>query len=422
MRQPNSHLEADILAAVLHAPSLHVRTLLRMLQSEDFKNDATKAVFIAISNIAKVYGPEGVTYATVGDELRRMGRGDDHDVVNLLDPDLGLGSAGSLEPKCRRLREVRQELFVRDSMLDIAGKEWESPQQLMDAVSEVQQSAIDLNYPLVKSLADVADDLIAQLEYDQQHTDRRVATGLPTLDKYLYGGLAPGWLAVVGARTSVGKTTFAVQVATKAVAAGQRALFFSVEETPAMVLDRAIRFHRRIPHGPDPDLVIRGALEEEVRQLPMVLRSTSFLTEMVAEIADLAENDGVSLVVVDYVGLVRPPTRWESRVQEIAEVTRELKHVAIEYQVPVMLLAQVNRSPMSRNDRHPQLADLRDSGALEQDADVVILLHHDDRNPIEDSLRLAKHRYGPTGEIPVRFNYPIGRIEELALQGGDPHG
>jgi replicative DNA helicase len=108
-------------------------------------------------------------------------------------------------------------------------------------------------------------------------------------------------------------------------------------------------------------------------------------------------------------------------VQEIGEVTKQLKLAAMRFQVPIMLLAQVNRSPMSRKDTRPQLSDLRDSGSLEQDADVVMFLHHDEVNVAEDSLRLAKHRYGPKGEMAVRFDYPVGRLEELSYLGGQ-HG
>jgi replicative DNA helicase len=425
VRQPDTHLEADILAATLHDPARCVRVLLRLLEADDFSAPSTRAVFIAIGNIAKVYGPEGVTYSTVQDELRRTGS-DQRDMLGLLDPNLGLGAVGSFEPKCRRLRELRQEWMVTSGMAGLMERQWENPQELMDAVAQLREDAIALSPKVAKSTEDVADDLIATLEYNLQHSDLRIKTGLPTLDKYLLGGMAPGWLAVVGARTSVGKTMFAAQIAARAALAGQKVMFFSVEEMPTEVLERVIRYLRRIPRGVGAqtgvDQVIAAALEEDIRQLPLRMIGESGLDIIVNEIGEqVLEGTGAGFVVVDYAGLVSAPGHWDSKVQEIGEVTKQLKLAALRFQVPIMLLAQVNRSPMSRKDTRPQLSDLRDSGSLEQDADVVMFLHHDEVNMAEDSLRLAKHRYGPKGEMAVRFDYPIGRLEELSHLGGE-HG
>lgn len=423
MRRPSAHLEADVLASAIRDPDLNVRKLLSLLEEEDFDSDTTKPVFIAISNVAKVGGHKAVTYSTVHDELRRMGA-DTHDALNLLDPDLGLGSVGSFEPKCRRLREIRQERMMQQGMGTLMEQSWETPQQLIDAVAELRDNAIMLSPTLVPAFGDVLDELVDVVEYDDHHEEYRVKTGLPTLDSFLHGGIKPGQLVVIGARTGVGKTTFAVQIAARAASVGHRVLFFSIEESPVEVAERLVRLVAKVPSDlrkRDSEPLIAAAFREDLRGLPVMLPSEYRLDGILNLIQDqVIEQDAPGLVVVDYAGLVQVAGHYDSRVQELGEVTRQLKVAAREFRVPVLLLAQVNRSPMARKDSRPQLSDLRESGSLEQDADIVIFLHHDEHSG-EASLRLAKQRRGPTGDLAVRFDYPVGRIDELSHLGGD-HG
>ncbi len=414
--RPDSNLEADVLAAVLHDPERYAHIMFRLLDSQDFATPSAQAVFNAISSVAKRDGNEAIAPATIRDELRRRNL-DERDVLNLLDPDLGLGPVGSFEPKCRRLREIRQQRYFEEGMSALMQKEWTDPQELMDQTRLLQEQTQAMTPVEGKNFADLVDDMVSELEHDLQHDDHRIKTGLPTLDKYLHGGFTGGWLTVVGARTGVGKTTFAIQVASKAAAAGQRVLYFTMEEGPTLITERIVRFHKRIERSfrkSDIDPLIKASFEEDVRELPVSIHQDSRLESIVGYIAEqVIEREGVGLVVVDYAGLVQAPGHYDSKVQEIGEVTKALKLTAMHHKVPIMLLAQVNRSPMSRNDRRPLLSDLRDSGALEQDADIVIFLHHDEQEPSDDIVRLAKNRYGPPGDLPARYDYPYGRVEEL---------
>lgn len=412
--RPDTNLETDILAAVLHDPEQHARVLLATLDLDDFTTPATKAMFAAIQSVAKRDGHDAIAPATVRDELRRSGA-DDRDVIGLLDPDLGLGPVGSFEPKCRRLREIRQQRTF-EQQISHAMQQGGSPNEMFERVRDISAEISALTPQISRSFADFCDDMIAEIEYDMQHEHAHVKTGVPTLDKYLRGGFRGGWLIVMGARTGVGKTMFAVQIVTKAAAMGRNVLYFAIEESPTQIVERVIRYHQHIASSvklQDQMPVIRAALEDHVRSLPIEVLRQNSLEAIVSIVGErVLRREGVGLVAVDYAGLVRPAGHYESKVQEIAEVTQTLKLAAMEYRVPIMLMAQINRSPMARTDRRPQLSDLKDSGSLEQDGDVVLLLHHDAEDPTKDVLRLAKNRYGPPGDLPVNYNYVFGRVEE----------
>lgn len=418
--RPDAHLEADVLAATLADPEQHARNLFAWLEADDFTNDATRAVFEAMQSVAKRDGNEAIAPATVQHELRRLGR-DERDIVNLLDPDLGLGAVGSFEPKCRMLRQIRQTRYVTGAMTDLMQNGELQPQEMFDAIEDIRRQAISLE-PVKpgRAFEDLGDDFLAELEFDLQHEHHRVKTGLPTVDARLQGGgIKGGWLVVVGARTGVGKTMFAVQCTVNAAKAGHHVIYVTIEESATRIFERVARHIRRVGRtSNDSEALINAALDPAVRGLSIDVVTINELEAICGYvITQVRERKGVGMVVVDYAGLVHAG-HYESKVQEIGAITQGLKLLAMELNVPVMLLAQVNRSPMSRSDTRPTLSDLRDSGSLEQDADVVIFLHHDSNDIAGSSLcRLAKNRYGPAGDLPVRFEYPTGRLEELSLHG-----
>lgn len=397
-----------MLAAALTDPRL-AAVVVRSVDEDDFADAGHRAVFRALARVANEEGTDAVSPSVVRDELRR--RGEDERVVASL---LAVGPVGSIEAKLRRLRELRRLRLLHRAVADIRA--------LLDpdeAVRRLREVAVELGGLAPSTAAEwsaVLDELLDERERELRE-ERRIRTGLPTVDAALAGGLAPGWLVVVGARTGVGKTLLALQTAYRAAMRGHRALVISLEEAPVQVAERVLRHAARIA-GRDAEAVIRAALDPRWRDLPLVVESRTSLGDIVEAATRAAlEPRGLGLVVVDYLQLVRVPRR-DSRVVEVSEVTAGLKRLAMELRVPVLAPAQLNRASLLRADRRPTLADLRESGSIEQDADVVMLLHQE--RSTSGRLLVAKNRYGPTREVGVRFVYETGTVVEIDIDEGVP--
>lgn len=240
-----------------------------------------------------------------------------------------------------------------------------------------------------------------------------IPTGFPSLDRLLKGGLVGGKLYLVGARTSVGKSMFVTNIARRALDGGRDVLFVSFEMDGPEVLTRMIVERFGISEFDIPARL--DAMGSEAVQ-SWRLRFTDKVTasSLVSRIRDLA-RDGLDLVVLDYIQLLPTVGRHERRDLELAAASRALKLVALETHVPILMCAQLNRSPEARADRRPRISDLRESGSLEQDADVVILLHRDaDAGEVETDLLVGKNRNGPTGIVDLLFQPRQQRFVEEA--------
>jgi replicative DNA helicase len=240
-------------------------------------------------------------------------------------------------------------------------------------------------------------------------------SGLPDLDA-LTGGFEPGQLIILAARPGVGKTAFALGVADHAARAGRTALFASLE-MPARELSMRVMAQRSgvsvhaMRAGTRNDdhwsALTRVSGEAARQRLFIDDKPAITLAYLRARAKRLARKHGLHLIVVDYIGLMRG--EGQNRTQELGSISRGLKALAKELAVPIIACAQLNRGVESRSDRRPQLHDLRDSGEIEQDADIVLMLHREEmtNNAPEwqgvGELLLRKHRNGPTGEVRLRY-------------------
>jgi replicative DNA helicase len=249
----------------------------------------------------------------------------------------------------------------------------------------------------------------------------RIATGFPRLDE-LTGGLGPGKLIVVAARTSHGKTAFAGSLLLRLAQRGTPVFLASYEMTRAEIMARLIAIRSRVGlstveqgHGRREDLDAIVEAANELARWPILLDDRQPPeTQLATTIRLQARKRGVKVAIVDYVGLVEPRDRRVLREQQIAGITRTLKRTALETGVCVIALAQLNRGIEHRDDKRPRLADLRESGAIEQDADQVWLLyrpHKDQPDRFDDHAELivAKNRGGPCGQLALTWN---GRLTE----------
>jgi replicative DNA helicase len=256
-----------------------------------------------------------------------------------------------------------------------------------------------------------------------------VPTGFADLDA-LTNGLHPGQMVVIAARPALGKSTLALDLARAAsVKAGLTSVIFSLEMSRNEITMRLLSAEARVPlhsmrtgqMGED-DWARLARRMSEVVDAPMFIDDSPNMSmmEIRAKCRRLKQRHDLRLVIIDYLQLMSSPKRVENRQQEVSDMSRSLKLLAKELDVPVVAVAQLNRGPEQRTDKRPLLADLRESGSIEQDSDVVILLHREDAYERESprageaDFIVAKHRNGPTATVTVAFQGHYSRFCDMA--------
>jgi replicative DNA helicase len=259
---------------------------------------------------------------------------------------------------------------------------------------------------------------MAALEHIQQRDSAfaGVPTGFMDLDSLL-SGLQKGNLIVIAARPGVGKSSFVTNIARNvAVQSGAPVAMFSLEMSRFEIGMRLLCAEAKVPW----DKVRSGrvATEEWTRiveaaevlhEAPLFIVDSGNVTivDIRAKARRLKSKHGLGLIIVDYLQLMSGHMRTENRQQEIAEVSRSLKLLGKELDIPVIAVSQLNRNPETRADKRPQLSDLRESGAIEQDSDIVMFIHRDDSDDPtvkgKADIIVAKHRNGPTQTVPLTF-------------------
>jgi replicative DNA helicase len=260
-----------------------------------------------------------------------------------------------------------------------------------------------------------------------------VMTGVPTgfadLDT-LTNGLHPGQMVVIAARPAIGKSTLALDLARAAAIKHRLAtVMFSLEMSRNEITMRLLSAEARVPLqamrtgqlGED-DWTRLARRMSEVVDAPLFIDDSPNMSmmEIRAKCRRLKQRHDLRMVIVDYLQLMTSPRRVENRQQEVSEMSRSLKLLAKEVDVPVVAISQLNRGPEQRNDKRPLLSDLRESGSIEQDSDVVILLHREDAYERESprageaDMIIAKHRNGPTTTVTVAFQGHYSRFVDMA--------
>ncbi len=264
-----------------------------------------------------------------------------------------------------------------------------------------------------------------------------VPSGFAELDE-MTTGFQPNDLVIVAARPSMGKTAFCLNIATHAAVEGHGVAVFSLEMSKESLVQRMLTAEARV----NSQAVRRGELKDFdftrlaraagiLQSCPVWIDDTPALTllEMRSKARRLKVENDVKLIIVDYLQLMRSPEHSENRVQEISDISRSLKALARELEVPVMALSQLSRASEQRGgERKPILSDLRDSGAIEQDADVVLFIHRPEMYAREDAdgnsnegiaeVIVAKHRNGPTGTLDLYFHKQFTRFDNRTEREG----
>jgi len=281
--------------------------------------------------------------------------------------------------------------------------------------------------PLTVAVTTAIDEIEAARGRDGSMTG--VPTGFAELDD-LTNGLHPGQLIIVAARPALGKSTLALDFARAAsIKHDMPAIIFSLEMGRSEIAMRLLSAESAVPLQSmrkgtvDPrDWTTIASTRGRINDAPLYIDDSPNMTlvEIRAKCRRLKQRVGLKMVIIDYLQLMTSGKRVESRQQEVSEFSRALKLLAKELQVPVIALSQLNRGPEQRADKMPALSDLRESGSLEQDADMVILLHRESAyekdNPRagEADFIVAKHRNGPTKTVTVAFQGHFSRFQDMA--------
>ncbi|WP_440899189.1 replicative DNA helicase [Actinosynnema sp.] len=411
----DAQAEQATLGAIL-ASSRALAEVSEVLEPGDFYRPAHQAVYLAALHLD--HAGEPVDPVTVADRLNRIGdlaRVGGAPYLHTLFAAVPTAANASYyaeivaeKATLRRLMEaghrITQQALTGANGAEVASVV-ENARQTLDAVTSRARAEIAV-YDL-EDLADAALDRYASPEPPS------LPTGWPDLNAII-GGLRPGTLTVIGARPGVGKSVLGINLVTHAAARGHGALFLSLEMPKTEVIDRVIANlasveldhltkHRLSPH----DWEHVRAAHAKLKGWPLKVVDYGHVSLTTARTIgrDQARSPrGLSLLVVDYLQLMKPADPRAPREQQVAGNSRGLKLLAKELDVPVVALAQVNRGSEQRSDRRPALADLRESGSIEADADAVLLLHHDPEHVGEIEVGIPKNRHGRTGTIHIPWS------------------
>lgn len=413
-------MDAD--AAVRIAPTLH---------ADDFYLSDHRAIYGAI--VALVERRTVPSALTVYTELQRAGSNIGAGTVALLTADASVAAhgeyyAGIVAEMARRRRSIALGTEIIRQAWDTKRPIDETMAAINDAITEASAHVIADAYLSASEAVDEAMD-----ELLERTPSNAVTTGYRDLDR-LIGGLQPGQLVVVAAKTGHGKSAFAIGLLHHHSTIKQRAAgLISLEMTPRAVMARMIGLHgtvntraARTPSLRTDDLVQRitdAAGPVSNSRLTILKSQSSEWAQIAAHARAMHARFGVELLVVDYLQLIRARRAGrENRAQEVAEISRGLKLLAMELSVPIVALAQLNREIDHRGlQSEPQLSDLRESGAIEHDADIVVMLHHiAEPKPDESNARILvrKNREGPTGAVAVNWQPEYGRFSSYSREFG----
>lgn len=399
-----------------------IADVVETLKEHDFYQPRHAAIFRAI---LELYGrgeqPDSLTVASAlesaGDLSRVGGRSYLSDLIDA-SPIAANASyyASIVHDKATLRRLVDAGVKVAQLGYNGLGEAPDIVDHAQQLIYEVADTGARQDYQLLRDLFEpTLDEMEAMSRMDGAL--KGVPTGFRRLDD-LTNGLSGGQMIIIAARPGIGKSTLALDFARSAAIHHKKtAAFFSLEMSRVEIVMRLISAEAHVPLSTvrsgrltDEDWKAVVAHTSEMSEAPLFIDDSANLTmmEIRAKARRLKQRHDLSFIVIDYLQLMSSGKKVESRQLEVSEFSRQIKLLAKELDIPIVALSQLNRGPETRKDRRPMLSDLRESGSLEQDADIVILLHREDYydesvRPGEADLIVAKHRNGSTPTIPVVF-------------------
>ncbi|GAB4262271.1 replicative DNA helicase [Thermincola ferriacetica] len=438
---PPQNLDAE--QSVLGAMLIDKESIIKVseiLRPEDFYRDAHKHIYEAMLDLSE--RNEAVDLITLTEELRQRGFLDQVGGAAYV---AGLATmvptAANVEYYARIVEEkalLRNLINVATRIVALGYESDEEPTELIDTaekmIFELSQRKAREGFSPLKNILMQTFDRIEDL-YNNKGQITGVPSGFVDLDR-LTSGFQPSDLIIVAARPSMGKTAFCLNIAQHAAVRSQVPVaIFSLEMSKEQLVQRILCSQAMV----DQQKIRTGNLEEEdwkkltkaagpLSQAPIYIDDTPGLSvsEMRAKARRLKAEKGLGLIVIDYLQLMSASSRRsENRQQEISEISRSLKLLARELQAPVIALSQLSRAVEQRQDKRPMMSDLRESGSLEQDADLVMFIYRDDYyNPESEKrgiseLIIAKQRNGPVGTVELGFLKEFTKFVNLERHRAD---
>lgn len=441
-QQPqNAEAEASLLGAILIDSDAIVK-IADIINPEDFFDAKNKRIYEAALVLYESH--RAIDVLTLSDQLKNSG------LMEMIGGPSYLTELTNFVPTASHVEqyaEIVAQKALRRRLIkashDMSDLGFDEAKDLQELVEEAETKLFEVSQHNIKhgivSLESILTESFDRL--DELHKDKNQMRGIPTgfvdLDKML-AGLQRSDLIVLAARPSLGKTALALNIAHKITTeAKQPVLIFSLEMSKEQLVDRLLAIESgvdawslRTGNLNDSDFEKIGQAMGALSEAQMFIDDTPSIS--VSELRTKARREGhkrqLGLIIVDYLQLMSGGHKFGSdvnRVQEVSEISRGLKGVARELNVPVLALSQLSRSVESRNPQIPQLADLRESGSIEQDADVVAFIYREDfYNPDTDRKNITdiivkKHRNGPTGAIELYFDREKQRFRSLESRQGE---
>ncbi len=423
-RLPPQNLEAErgVLGSVLLMNEV-LDEVVEVLAADHFYTDGHRKIFSAIRRLYD-NGTQAIDPLTLAEELDRHSQLDDIGGASYLEQVLeSVPHAAHARYYAGIVREKwvqRQLIFACNEILSECYDGSNDPDDVLSAAEQrIFRILDDQGEPRKIEIKDILLDAFDRINERMENDEviSGIPTGFPDLDQRL-NGLQPSELVVLAARPSMGKTALVCNLAEGvAMEAGLGVLLFSLEQSNLELAERLLCIRSQV----NSHRLRSGTLDDDERKLlvhasaelseaPLFLddQPGRTIAQITAVARRLQRRNGVRVVIIDYLQLIEPEDKSSPREQQIALITRRLKALAKELSVPVIALAQLNRGVEHREDKRPRLSDLRESGAIEQDADVVMFLHRPEHynpedRPGEADVIIAKNRNGPTDSVTLTW-------------------
>jgi replicative DNA helicase len=433
-RVPPQALEAEesVLGSIL-LDNQAINVCLERIRAEDFYKAAHQTIFEAMALLSDRREP--IDIITLGQQLRSMGQLDAIGGVQSISYlASSVPNAANVAYYARMIKEmsIRRRLIHESS--DIINSAFELEGDIEEFLDTTEQRILGVSDFRVNAsfhrVSDIVQDSIRIVEklYDQKEPVTGVPSGLMKLDK-MTAGFQPSDLVIVAARPSMGKTALVLGWSQfVGIYHKKPVAFFSLEMSKEQLVLRMLCSESRINNSSvrtgslterDFARIVDGASRISEAEIFIDDTPAITITELRAKARRLHRDHQLGIIIVDYLQLLRSPAYSHSREQEISDISRSLKALAKELNVPVVALSQLNRSVESRTDKRPMMSDLRESGAIEQDADLIMFIYRDEVYNKETpdkgvaEIIIAKQRTGPTGAVRVAFSGEHTRFDNL---------
>ncbi len=437
-----AELENAVLGAIMLEPQKLTDVLEIINSSECFYGNANRLIYDVILHMFK--NGNRIDFLTVCEELRKRDElemvGGSYYVTSLT---RDVVSSANVEEHAR----IVMEKFIMRELIRISGETindaYENGSDVFDLLDQAEEGLYDITKNhLRKNVLNISQVLTKTLEEIQAQVNKKAdLTGVPTGFKPL-NQITSGWqktdLIILAARPAVGKTAFALNLAMNAALQDTNPVptaFFSLEMSAGQLVKRLLSAVSEIPlekitrgHLEDHELVQLTQRMEKLAKAPLFIDDQAAISmfELKAKVRRLKQKHDIGLVIIDYMQLMRgSDSKNTNRQEEVSKISRDLKTMAKDFEIPIIALSQLNRNLESRKDnKMPQLSDLRESGAIEQDADMVMFLYrpeyHNANEPDNGAIiegltkiNIAKHRNGKTGVVDVRAVLAYQQFEDL---------